>query len=142
MVIPFSLINALITFQAYVHKALAGLLDIICVAYLNDILIFSRTEKEYWRYLHLVLRRFRNAELFAKLLKCFFFRSEVRFLGFIVGAYGIRMDPNYIKVILEWPTPRTFRDIQIFLGFINFYRRFVIKYLLIDHALISLLKGS
>ena len=141
-VMPFGLINAPVTFQAYVHKALAGLLDIICVAYLDDILIFSRTEKEYRTYLRLVLERLRNAELFAKLSKCFFFRSEVGFLGFIMGAHGIQMDPDRIKIILEWPTPRTFRDIQIFLGFANFYRRFVAKYSLIDHALTSLLKGN
>ena len=86
---PFGFINALITFQAYVYKAFTGLLDIICIAYLDDILIFSRTEKEHRRHLRLVLERLWNAELFAKLSKCFFFRSEVRFLGFIVGAHGI-----------------------------------------------------
>ena len=88
-VILFGFINALITFQAYIYKAFTGLLDIIYIAYLNNILIFSQTKKEYRRYLRLVLKRLRNTELFAKLSKCFFFRSEVGFLGFIVRAHGI-----------------------------------------------------
>ena len=72
-VMPFGFINTLVIFQAYIHKAFTGLLDIICVAYLNDILIFSRTEKEYRKHLRLILKRLRNTKLFAKLSKCFFF---------------------------------------------------------------------
>ena len=86
---PFGFINALITFQAYIYKAFTGLLNIIYIAYLNDIFIFSQTEKEYRKHLRLVLERLRNAELFAKLLKYFFFYFEIGFLGFIMEAYRI-----------------------------------------------------
>ena len=100
-IIPFDFINAPVTFQAYIHKVFTGLLDIIYIADLNDILIFSQTKKKYRKYLRLVLKRFRNTKLFAKLSKCFFFRSKIRFLGFIVRAHGIYINPNRIKVILK-----------------------------------------
>ena len=141
-VMPFGLTNAPATFQAYVHKALAGLVDVFCVAYLDDILIFSRTYQEHIKHLRLVLERLRKFELYAKLSKCFFFRNEVEFLGFIVGSQGVRMDPDRVGAITEWPVPRSSRDIQVFLGFANFYRRFIAGYSRITRHLTSLLKGS
>ena len=89
LVIPFGLTNAPATFQAYINKALQGLVDRFCIVYLDDILIFSKTKEEHDQHLQQVCDRLRDAELYAKLSKCQFYQSEVDFLGFIVGTQEI-----------------------------------------------------
>lgn len=142
MVMPFGLTNAPATFQSYIYTALYGLLDVICIAYLDDILIFSKTYEEHTEYLRLVLERLRKAQLFVKASKCRFYKEQVEFLGFIVGRNGIAMDPERVRAIQEWEQPASYRDIQVFLGFCNFYRRFIEKYSLIALPLTELLKGT
>ena len=79
------LTNALAIFQAYINKALSGLVDSICIVYLNDILIYSDSQESHLRYVRKVLARLRRFSLYANPKKCSFFASEVDFLGFIVG---------------------------------------------------------
>jgi hypothetical protein len=140
---PFGLTNAPATFQAYINRALRGLVDDFCVVYLDDILIFSKTEEEHHQHLELVVERLRNAELYANPKKCEFFKTEVEFLGFIIGSKGIQMDPARIETITEWRNhpPKTFRDVQVFLGFCNFYRRFIYGFAGIARPLHQLLQG-
>jgi transposase InsO family protein len=142
MVMPFGLTNAPATFQSYIHTALQGLLDISCIAYLDDILIFSKNREQHTKHIRQVLERLQNAQLFAKASKCTFYQSEVEFLGFIVGRNGVSMDERRVTAIQEWQQPQSFRDIQVFLGFCNFYRRFIYQYSLIALPLTELLKGS
>lgn len=141
-VMPFGLTNAPATFQAYIHRTLADLLDTCCVAYLDDILIYSDTREQHTKDLHAVLRRLRAAELFAKLKKCDFYQTEVDFLGFRITQDGIEMDPDRVRAVAEWPVPKSFRDIQVFLGFCNFYRKFIARYSHIAAPMNSALKGS
>lgn len=75
-----------------------------------------------------ILQRLREHQLWAKLEKCKFFQDSVEFLGYIVNREGIEMDKKKIKAVLEWPTPKTIKDVQSFLGFANFYRRFIQSY--------------
>jgi hypothetical protein len=70
------------------------------------------------------------------------FRQNVDFLGFIVGTDGVRMDPDRIETIASWPTPQSYNDLQVFLGFVNYYRRFISGYSYIARPLTDLLKGS
>lgn len=142
LVMPFGLTNAPATFQAYINRALADVVDIFCVVYLDDILIFSDSLEAHWGHVKQVLERLRHHNLYVKLSKCTFASSEVEFLGFLVNTQGIKMDPERIRTIAEWPTPRTFRDVQVFLGFANFYRRFILGYSKVAGALTTLLKGS
>ena len=144
LVVPFGLTNAPATFQAYINKALRGLVDDFCIVYLDDILIFSRTKEEHDQHLQSVCQRLREAELYAKPSKCQFYQQEIEFLGFIIGTKGIRMDPKRIATIKEWENhpPRSYRDLQVLLGFCNFYRRFIRHYSSIARPLTSLLKGS
>jgi len=95
--------------------------------YLDDILIFSRTQEEHEEHLALVLERLRQFELYANPEKCEFYKQEVEFLGFIVNTTGIKMDPKRVDTITAWRTsrPQTYRDIQVFLGFCIFCRRFI-----------------
>ncbi|KAG0159972.1 hypothetical protein PDIDSM_7499 [Penicillium digitatum] len=99
-------------------------LDCFCTAYLDDILIYSRTRAE-----HIECTKSppapREAGLFAKLSKCEFCVSETKFLGTIIGEDGIRMDPDKIETIVNWKTPTCLTDVQAFIGFGNFYRRFI-----------------
>ena len=86
LVIPFGLTNAPATFQAYINKALRGLVDRFCIVYLDDILIFSKTKEEHDQYLQQVCNCLRDTKLYTKLSKCQFYQSEVDFLGFIIGT--------------------------------------------------------
>ena len=138
---PFGLTNAPATFQAYINNALRGLVNDFCIVYLNDILIFSKSEEEHLQHLELVIERLRRAELYANAKKCSFFKPNVEFLGFIIDKDGVHMDPARVKAISEWPRPKTYRDIQVFLGFCNFYRRFIYNFSGITRPLHSLLHG-
>lgn len=141
LVMPMGLANAPATFQAYINKTLAGLLDDFVVVYLDDILIYSRNPEDHAEHVKRVLERLRKYDLYAKLSKCEFSVEEVEFLGFIVGKDGVRADPSRIETIQQWPVPTSFREVQVFLGFANFYRRFVHRYSHITSGLTSLLVG-
>lgn len=141
-VMPFGLANAPATFQAYINRTLHGLIDTTCIVFLDDILIYSKTEEEHQRHVREVLARLRQYKLYAKLSKCAFKTKKVEFLGFIVGEDGVSVDPDRIRTITEWPEPRTFREVQQFLGFANFYRRFIYRYSRIVAPLTDLLVGS
>ncbi len=141
LVMPFGLTNAPASFQAYINEALRGLLDHICIAYMDDILIFSQDEEEHEKHMLLVLERLEKYSLYAKLSKCKFFQSEVDFLGYRVGVDGVSMDPSRVQAIQEWPVPKSFRDIQVFLGFANFYRGFIYRYSHVVAPITDLLIG-
>ena len=141
-VMPFGLANAPATFQAYINKALRGLVDVTCVVYLDDILIYSSDPADHWRHVREVLQRLKDYQLYVNLKKCQFATTEVEFLGFVVSTEGISMDEERIRTIKEWPRPATYRELQVFLGFVNFYRRFIYRYSKIAGPLTGLLKGS
>ena len=141
LVMPFGLANAPATFQNYIHKALGGLLDSVCVVYLDDILIYSKDEESHVRHVREVLKRLREWSLYAKVSKCAFHTTKIDFLGFIVTTEGVVMDPERVRAIKEWDEPGSFRAIQVFLGFANFYRRFIENYSKIAGPLNQLLAG-
>jgi len=142
VVMPFGLTNAPATFQAYIHKALAGMLDTICIVYLDDILIFSEDPEAHTQHVRQVFTRLSEYQLYANPSKCAFFVRSVEFLGYIISDAGVSMDQSRVTAILEWPTPKNHKEVQIFLGFTNFYRRFIDKYSQIAGPLSSLLKGG
>lgn len=125
LVMPFGLCNAPSTFQSYINGALQDILDEYCTAYLDDILVFSNTLKEHKRHVREVLKRMRKAGLYADIDKSEFHVQRVKYLGMIITTEGLQMDPDKVQTVLEWPTPRNVKDILAFLGFANFYRRFI-----------------
>ena len=142
LVMPFGLTGAPATFQRFINDALREYLDRFCSAYLDDILIYSKTKEEHLEHVRQVLERLRRAGLYAKLSKCEFFVEETKFLGLIVGRDGFKMDPDKVKTILDWNTPSNATDVLRFNGFCNFYRRFIRDYSKIVTPLIDLTKKN
>ena len=142
MVMPFGLTNAPATFQGYINRALSGYLDIFCVVYLDDVLVFSQEGEDHWGHVKKILDRLRHYSLYINLKKCAFAVTSVEFLGFVVRTDGVMMDPRRVDAIKNWPTPMSFKDVQIFLGFANFYRRFIKGFSVIAGPITELLKGS
>jgi hypothetical protein len=141
-VMPFGLANAPATFQAHMNETLSGLIDHICVVYLDDILIYSAMEAEHPGHVRSVLERLRACQLYAKASKCEFHTTKVDFLGYVLTAEGVAMEQSRVDSVRDWPTPKTYREVQVFLGFANFYRRFIANFSGIARPLTSLLKGS
>jgi hypothetical protein len=98
---PFRLINAPATFQAYINKILKGFLDITCVAYLNNIYIFSDSIEEHAKYIRKILDRLKKVRLYIKLSKCEFDKKKIIFLKYVIGVHEIRIDNVKIKIILD-----------------------------------------
>src|SRR5207302_803662 len=128
LVMPFGLTNAPATFQNYINNALRLHLDQFCTAYLDDVLIYSETEEEHIKHVRIVLQELEHAGLQVKPQKCQFHVTSVEYLGYIITTNGIEMDPSKVKTIVEWPVPQKLRDVRSFLGFGNFYRRFIRGY--------------
>ena len=128
LVMPFGMSNAPATFQTFMNDIFADMADKFVVVYLDDILIFSKNPRDHEKHVKLVLQRLRDHNLHARLDKTTFHTTSIEYLGFIVTPDGLSMDPEKTKVIREWPIPQTMRDVQSFLGFANFYRRFIDNY--------------
>lgn len=127
-VMPFGLANAPATFQSYINRALSDLLDTHCIVYLDDILIYSRSAEEHIKHVRMVLERLEKFRLYCKLSKCTFHTDTVNFLGFVISPKGIKIERSRVDTILDWPAPQSVHDILMFLGFANFYRRFIEGY--------------
>jgi hypothetical protein len=126
VVTPFGLANAPSTFQRYVNWVLRDVLDDFCSAYLDDIIIYSKNRKQHRKHVRTVLQQLRDAGLQCDIDKCEFEVESTKYLGFIIEAgKGVRMDPEKVKAIQEWQAPTTVKGVRSFLGFANFYRRFV-----------------
>ena len=125
LVMPFGLANAPASFQAMMNDVLRDLLDQGVVCYIDDILIYSETEAEHERLVTEVLRRLKEHNLFCAIDKSVFHVHEVEFLGYMVGAEGISMADDKVQCIKEWEPPQSVKDVQSFIGFANFYRRFI-----------------
>ncbi len=142
-VMPFGLTNAPATFQGYINKILAEKLDLLVIIYLDDILIYIENEgEEHVQTVQWVLDQLRNHSLYANLKKCHFHQDEVKFLGFNVSHQGIQMEEERIKAIRDCPEPQSVRDIQVFLGFANFYQRFIQGFSRLAASLTSMLKTT
>jgi hypothetical protein len=128
LVMPFGLTNAPSSFQQFMNTIFGNLLDIMLVIYLDDILVYSVSPADHPEHIPEVLRRLRKHGLFVKPEKCEWGQHSIEFLGFHCSTSGIRMDEKKVQVILDWLEPRNVRDIQSFLGFANFYRRFIPRY--------------
>ena len=128
LVMPFGLSNAPAAFQRFMNDIFSDLLDVNVTIYLDDILIYSNDPAEHKKHVCEVLRRLRKHGLYAWPDKCHFSTDSVEYLGFILLKEGLKMDLSKVRTIQDWPEPQKIKDIQSFLGFANFYRRFISEY--------------
>jgi hypothetical protein len=125
-VMPFGLCNAPASFQRFMNDTLRDVgLDVCVICYLDDILIFSENPDDHTRHVRAVLQQLLDAGLYVKLDKCEFNVTETTFVGYHISQQGISMEQAKVESILEWKFPHTVKGMQIFLGFANFYRRFI-----------------
>ena len=141
-VMPFGLTSAPATCQTFMNNVLREFLDDFVLVYLDDIMIFSRTEEEHLRHVQLVLQKLANADLYMKASKCKFAKTSTTFLGFSITHAGISVDPKKIEAILNWSPPTTITEVRAFLGFTGFYRRFVRNYATIAAPLTALTSST
>jgi RNase H-like domain found in reverse transcriptase/Integrase zinc binding domain/Reverse transcriptase (RNA-dependent DNA polymerase) len=137
---PFGLTNAPATFMGLMQTILHPLLDVCVIVYIDDILIYSKNSEDHLHHLEQVLELLRKNQLYGKLSKCDFFKSQVDFLGHVVSANGIAVEPVKIDAIQAWPTPTSLLNLMSFLGLANFYRRFVANFSVKASPLTDLLK--
>ena len=127
-VMPFGLTNGPATYQRFMNDVLFDYLDDFCTAYLDDILIYSENELDHQEHVRKVLLRLREAGLQADIRKSEFSVTRTKYLGFYVSTDGIAVDPEKTETIRNWERPTTVRGVQSFLGFCNFYRKFILNY--------------
>ncbi|KAG8485758.1 hypothetical protein CXB51_019146 [Gossypium anomalum] len=140
LVMPFGLTNAPAVFMDLMNRIFRQYLDRFVVVFIDDILVYSRNETEHAEHLRLVLRILRDKQLYAKFSKCEFWLREVSFLGHVVSASGIRVDPSKISAILNWKPPRNITEVRRFLGLAGYYRRFVKGFSMIAAPMTKLLQ--
>ncbi|KAK3574414.1 hypothetical protein QTP86_006579 [Hemibagrus guttatus] len=111
------------------------------IAYIDDILVYSKSLEEHVLHVREVLSRLQRHHLYVKLEKCEFHRRTVTFLGYVISQRGVEMDMVKVRAVTDWPAPTTVRELQRFLGFANFYRRFIRNYSSVAGPLTSLLRA-
>ncbi len=142
LVLPFGLTNAPATFMHLMHQAFRPYLDEFVLVFLDDILIYSKTMQEHEEHVRKVMDILRQQKLYAKESKCELFRTEVEFLGHRVGQDGVKMMEDKVKAILDWPVPKSVREVRQFLGLAGYYRRFVRNFSKLVASLSDLTKDS
>jgi len=141
VVMPFGLTNAPATFLRLVNSVLSDLLDIVCVAYFDDIIVFSSNPDEHEAHVRLVLDRLRSATLFVKAEKCRFSVTSTTFIGYTISATGITTDPSKVSDVVDFPIPDSPKSLERFLGLVGTYRRFIPRFATYTRPLYQLLKS-
>jgi hypothetical protein len=125
LVMPFGLTNAPSTFMRLMNEVLKYFIGKFFIVYLDDILIFNKTKEEHLRHMTLVMRRLQQEKLLLNLKKSSFMKTKLIYLGFVISSNELKMDPEKVKEIKEWPSPRSIFEVRSFHGLASFYRKFI-----------------
>ncbi|KAJ0621722.1 putative nucleotidyltransferase, Ribonuclease H [Helianthus annuus] len=140
LVMPFGLTNAAAVFMDLMNRVFHGFLDKFVIVFIDDILVYSKSKEEHEYHLRTVLEILRQKKLYAKFSKCEFWLDQVAFLGHVVSAEAISMDPAKVEAITKWPTPTSVTEVRSFLGLAGYYRRFVEGFSTISLPLTQLIR--
>ena len=142
LVMPFGLTNAPAAFIELMNRIFQPLLDICVIVFIDDILVYSKSNQEHEEHLRNVLSILREKKLYAKFSKCEFWLNEVAFLGHVISGKGISVDPRKIEAVVEWEVPTNVTEVRSFLGMAGYYRRFVEGFSRIAQPLTKLTKKN
>ena len=125
LVMPFGLTNAPAAFMDLMNRVFQPYLDRFVIVFIDDILVYSGSSEEHSEHLRIVLQTLRERQLYAKLSKCQFWLDRVAFLGHVISAEGVSVDPQKIEAVVNWKPPKNVSEVRSFLGLAGFYRKFV-----------------
>ena len=127
-VLPYGLVNSPVTFTRTVHHVLKNLLFKTCIAYVDDIICFSKNMSDHIKHLDQIFKRLNEAGLKLKPSKCHFAAKEVKYLGHIISAKGVKPNPEKVEIVSSFPVPKNAKEVRSFLGLTNYYKRFIQDY--------------
>jgi hypothetical protein len=142
LVMSFELINESFTFQNFMNDTLMNYLNEFVIIYLNDIIVYSNSKKEHIRHVRKILQRLREANIQADVNKCEFHTTKTKFLDMIVERDEIKMNSEKVKVIMKWEKSTHLKEVQAFLRFVNFYKRFIKDFFKIFKSLVKLIRKN
>jgi hypothetical protein len=138
----FGLTNAPAYFMYLMNSIFMEELDIFVVIFIDDILIYSKTQDDHAHHIHIVLQKLRKHRLYAMFSKCEFWLEKVSFLGHVLSKDGVAVDPSKVQDVLEWKQPQNVTNIRSFLGLAGYYRRFIENFSKIAKPMTELLKNG
>jgi hypothetical protein len=141
-IVSFEFANASTTFQTYINVALRKYLDVFAFVYINDIFIFSKILKKHERHVRVVLERLLQYKLYVNIKKSEFNVVKTTFLSFIIIRDDVKINSSRVEMIVNWSKSHSHKNVQIFLKFVNFYKRFIKEFFRVANALSALLKKS
>lgn len=128
---PFGLTNAPAMFMRVMNNVLRPFIDDFVIIYLVDILVFSKTWEEHLKHVKQTLDVLRKENLYVKLSKCEFGKTYLNYLGHILGGGELKTDPSKVKVLVNWPKPKSATEVRNFLGAAQYWRMFIANFSLI-----------
>jgi hypothetical protein len=140
LVMPFGLTNAPSTFMRLMNEVLKEFIGKFVIVYLDDILIYSKSEAEHLKHLAIVMRKLQHEKLLINMKKSSFVKIELIYLGFVISANDLRMDPEKVEVIKNWPSPRNVFEVRSFHGLASFYQKFIRNFSGISVAMMDTVK--
>ncbi|GJZ80623.1 putative reverse transcriptase domain-containing protein [Tanacetum coccineum] len=137
-VMPFGLTNAPVVFTDLMNRVCKPYLDKFVIVFIDDILIYSKTNEEHSEHLKIILDLFKKEKLYANISKCDFWLESVQFLGHVINSEGVYVDPVKVEAIKNWPVPTSPTEVRKFIGLAGYYKRFIEGFSLIAMPLTKL----
>ena len=142
VVMFFDFCNALETFQSYINETLRDYLNVFCSVYLNDVFIYSNIRKKHITYVRKIFNKLHVADFYLNINKCEFYVNEIKYFELIITIDGVKMNSKKVQTIFDWKSSQNIKNVQAFLNFVNFYKKFVVDYSKLIQPLTAIIKAS